>query len=237
MKRYAVRIPLYAAVSAVIIFFSGCSVSVGRTERTVTVNGSGLVAVESDIATIKLAVVTRNADVQTASAENAARMTRVQNAVSEQGIPADKFSTEGYSIYQENSYVNGRTVRGDYRVSNGLVVVVSDMDKVGSVIDAAIRAGANELSSLSFDVTDTTDAVREARVLAINQAAEAAALLAGTAGAELGKVARIVENSYVALRSNSMKLAAAADSAAISTPVSAGRSDVRVDVTVTYELK
>lgn len=226
-----------AALSAALCFLCGCSVQLGGKSRTVTVNGSGVVSVESDIARIRLAVVTADTDVRAASAANAARMSRVQEAVSAQGVPAEQYSTDGYNIYQESSYINGRTVRGEYRVTNGITILVSDIDTVGSVIDAAIAAGANELSSVSFAASSTEDAVREARVLAVNQAAEAAALLAGTAGAELGKVIEIVENSFVSPRSNGTKLMAAADSAGGPTPVTAGQTDVQVQVTVTYALK
>ena len=108
--------------------------------RTISVSGSGAVQVIPDRAVLELSVVTWNPSVSVASNENAALMTKVQKALESAGVPKDSYSTSNYSIRREVSYVNGRSVPGDYRASNVLNVVLTDITGVGEVIDAAISA-------------------------------------------------------------------------------------------------
>lgn len=135
--------------------------------RTISVSGSGAVQVIPDRAVLELSVVTWNPSVSVASNENAALMTKVQKALESTGVPKDSYSTSNYSIRRDVSYVNGRSVPGDYRASNVLNVVLTDITGVGEVIDAAISAGANELSSLNFTVSDSSEYMEEARRLAV----------------------------------------------------------------------
>ena len=103
------------------------------------------------------------------------------------------------------------------------------------VIDAAISAGANELSSLNFTVSDSSGYMEEARRLAVEQAYEKASVLAEASGAKLGRVMQISEQSYTQpLYKSNMMVTAEADAA---TPVQAGKQDITVSVNVLYELK
>lgn len=203
--------------------------------RTISVSGSGAVQVIPNRAVLELSVVTWNPSVSVASNENAALMTKVQKALESAGVPKDSYSTSNYSIRREVSYVNGRSVPGDYRASNVLNVVLTDITGVGEVIDAAISAGANELSSLNFTVSDSSGYMEEARRLAVEQAYEKASVLAEASGAKLGRVMQISEQSYTQpLYKSNMMVTAEADAA---TPVQAGKQDITVSVNVLYELK
>ena len=234
MKKYVVTA---AGVAVVSVLLLSCTVrQKSEFSRTVTVTGSGAVSVLPDSAAIDLSVVTRNISVTEATTENAQLMTQVQEALLEACIQKTSLSTHNYRIYQESSYVNGKNIPGEYRVSNMLSVVVSDVTSVGSIIDTAITAGANELSSLDFTVSDTSDAVREARVLAVQQAQEAARLLAGTGGAKLGKLISITEENYNQPLSVSNQKLMAVDTAA-ATPVIAGKSNITVTVRAVFELQ
>ena len=209
-------------------------------QRTVNVRGTGTIAVEADRAIIVLSVITTATDAGTAAAQNAEKMTKVQEAVIDAGATKDGISTEDYSIYQMSDYVNGRTVMGDYRVSNMIRVYIKDKTKASGIIDAAIKAGANSLSSLSFSVSNPELAIKQARTAAVQNAQEAAKLIAGTSGSELGKVLDIKElnESYQPKRmlTNAMYEAAAVSDSA-ETPVQSGKISFTVTVDATFELK
>ena len=114
-------------------------------------------------------------------------------------------------------------------------VVLTDITGVGEVIDAAISAGANELSSLNFTVSDSSEYMEEARRLAVEQAYEKASVLAEASGSKLGRVMQISEQSYTQpLYKSNLMVTAEADAA---TPVQAGKQDITVSVNVLYELK
>lgn len=223
-------------LAAALLLLASCAPGATREGRTVTVTGSGAVSVVPDMASIQLAVVTRNSSVTAASGDNARTMTQVQEAIQAAGVPKESFSTSNYIIYQESSYENGRSIPGDYRVSNTLTIVLRDVTKAGSIIDIAIQSGANELSSLSFSVSDTHSAVNEARLLAVEQAEEAAKLLAEAGGARLGKILTLAEESYNRPLYVSNKTLEA-DGVAGATPVSAAKSDITVTIRAVYALE
>ncbi|MCM1321942.1 MAG: SIMPL domain-containing protein [Bacteroides sp.] len=222
--------------AAVISAFSALSCTAGSGARTVTAAGSGSVSVLPDVAVIKLSVITRNVSVKEASAENTRLMTQVQQAIQAAGIAPESFSTSNYRIYQENAYSSAKNTSEPYRVSNMLTIILKDIAKTGAVIDTAIAAGANELSSLDFSVLDAQSAAQEARILAVKQAEENARQLAENAGAKLGRIVTISEENYTQPLYQSNVRLMATDTGA-GTPVSAGKSDITVSVRCIYELK
>lgn len=235
---------LAAAVVAGLAAITSCTIrQADYSTRTVSVHGTGSVTVEADNATIMMSVITRGDNVAKASYENAELMDKVQRAILNQGVSKDNVTTENYSVYQESRYDNGQNIPTGYRVTNQVKVFVKDIESVGGIIDAALGAGANQLSSLQYGISDTELAVRQARTLAVQQAQEAAQLIAGTSGAKVGKVLKIDE---VSDRSNGRArmfkgtgyndMALATEEAA-PTPISGGKSTITVSVDAVYELR
>jgi uncharacterized protein YggE len=193
-----------------------------------------------DRATLALSVVTRNGDAAQAAAENAARMTAVRQALAALGVGQEAVSTSNYSVYRETGYGSGANAPGEYRVANRLNVTVQTLDLVGQMIDAAIRAGANELSSLDYSSSDTENALREARIRALRQAKATARLFAAESSAKLGRVLHVADALGAPVPAYAPKTARAlADSVGgyVPTPIGAGANTVTAAVSVTYELK
>ena len=116
-------------------------------------------------------------------------------------------------------------------------IVVHNTALVSDVIDTAISAGASELTSLTFTVTDDTALVREARTLAVRQAQETASLLAGAAGCKIGEAITIIEKSDAGDVSTGYYDAPAAMSSGATTTISSGKIEVSSTVTITYTLQ
>ncbi|MBQ8013084.1 MAG: SIMPL domain-containing protein [Treponema sp.] len=243
MEKKLKFVTLFLAFSTLLL---SCSIQQDNySKRTVSVSGTGSVTLEADNATIILSVVTRGKDVAETSQENARKMTAVQEAIVNAGINKDCISTQNYSVYQESHYDNksGRQIPDDYRVTNQIKILVKKISMASDVIDLALKSGANQLSSLTYGVTDTEIAKKQARSLAIQQAQEAANLLAGASGAKLGKVLSISEHSSQAFpRAMLMKNAAMGTAdmiaeEAVSTPVSGGSSTITISVDAVYQLR
>lgn len=225
-------------VAVLMCVFSGCTAE--NRQKAVTVNGKGVTSVAPDMATINLAVVTSNKNVSAAVEENAALMEKVQSALIGIGIKNEDFATANYNMYQETIYnnTNGSSTKGDYRVSNNLLVTVRNLDLVGSVIDTAVNAGVNQLYDVNFTSSDTQEAVQDARKLAMTNAYEAATVLAQSVGMKLGKVISISENNepypmYESMpRANDMMSVKSARTA-----LNPGAKEISISVTVMYELK
>lgn len=82
---------------------------------------------------------------------------------------------------------------GLYRVSNTVSITVRDLDKVGSVLDAAVAAGANNVWGVSFGLDKPEALEPEARAKAVADARSRAESLAKLAGRTLGDVVSVSE--------------------------------------------
>ena len=140
--------------------------------HTINVAGTGTVTASPDKAVVYLGVQTQLIDATAAQQENAEKMDRIIAALKDAGITEDDMETSGYSMYPMRSYEAEEPTITGYVVSNRLMVTVTDVDEVGDIIDIAVNAGANEVQSVSFTLSD--DARQDARALALENAVEAA---------------------------------------------------------------
>ena len=207
-------------------------------ERTVSVQGTGEVLLEPDSVSIIFSVSSESWDVNIATKDAATCMTAVQKALSENGIEEKYISIFDYSIRQEYDYTVDKRRYRNYIVNNKIRVQINDITSAGSIIDVAIKAGANELSDLTYNINDDKEAVKQARLLAVKQAEDTAQMLAGSTGAKLGKILTIREyaNSqpyFESKRATSSALSSSNDS----TPLATGTKTVSVSVDAVWELE
>lgn len=221
---------------AAFVLFGACTISKApENTRSITVTGTGSVKAEPDQAELVLSVNTYNWIAKNGATDNAVIMARVLDAVKAAGITEKDLKTTDYSISQENRWQDGRQITGRYIITNRLNVLVHDISKVSDILDAAVAAGANEVTSISFEIADSAGAARQARTLAVQQAQDSASLLAGAGGCKLGKVLSIIEESGSQPRiANALLKSAGGDAA---TPINAGKVEVSSTVTVTYALQ
>ncbi|MCC6455016.1 MAG: SIMPL domain-containing protein [Caldilineaceae bacterium] len=162
---------------------------------TITVVGEGKVTLEPDIARVTIGVETVTNTVKEASDQNRATVEAVLAALGEQGIAKEDMQTSGFSIFAERFGPEGPLAEGDvrYRVSNNVMVTIRQLDAVGTVLDAAIDAGANNIYGVEFALDDPGESESEARQAAIADAQEKAADLAELTGLTLGQVVSVSE--------------------------------------------
>ncbi len=113
-------------------------------------------------------------------------------------------------------------------------MIVRDLSKLGSLLDASVQAGANQINGISFDVADRASAEAQARKIAVDNAKASASELAGLAGVQLGDLLTINVTD-----SGSPSPMYAADSARASagTTIAAGQLVIQVDANLSYEIK
>ncbi len=202
---------------------------------TIVVSGTGRVAVQPDVADLRLGVTVAKPTVEGARAEAAATMGAILAAVDAAGVPRTDVRTAMLSVQPRYDYRDDRApVLTGYEIANLVEVSVRDLSKLGDVVDATLAAGATSMDSLTFRVADPAPAEREARVLAMAEARARADVLAEAAGLTIAGVSDIVEGSPVRPPipvAKAERMALAADAA---TPVEAGTLEVGVSVSVTY---
>jgi len=199
-------------------------------ERSITVNGTASVTIPANMISLNFIVRTMDWNVNKASDKNAEIATKVIEAIKTAGVASDDVTTANYSITQDLS----KTYPGQYTVTNNIKVLIRNTANTGNVIDSAIVAGANGLTSFRYLADEDPSVLRQARTQAIQNAQDAANLLAGASGAKVGTVMEITEG-YTSRPRVSAKASLLADS--YSTPISDGFVSVESNVTVRYSLE
>ena len=135
---------------------------------TIAVSGTGLIEGAPNKVTVNLGVETQSEKVTDALAQNSARMDAVIAALEAAGVPKDDLETSYFRIFPVTDYERpGEGILG-YRVTNEITVELRNLDKVGSVIDTAIYAGANTVNQVVFGLTEERE--RELRQQALTEA-------------------------------------------------------------------
>lgn len=208
--------------------------------RTISVTGHGEVSATADMAVVALAVETIHESAGTAVTENAGRSAAVAAAVKQLLGAKDRSETTRYSLQPRYDHRQGEAeprIIG-YVASNEVRVELHDVDAVGKVIDAAIRAGANRVGSLNFTVENPEPQQNEALELAGKRAREQAESIARATGVALGRVLSASSSQPQPPMPRRMEAYAmiARDSVA-ATPIEAGDVTISADVNVVYEIE
>ena len=204
---------------------------------TIVVSGTGRVAVEPDMAELRLGVAVSRGSVEVARAAAAEAMTAILGAVVAAGVATRDVRTTLLSVQPRYDYRDGTapTLVG-YDLANIVEVTVRELPVLGAVVDAALSAGATSLDGLSFRVDDPREAERAARLAAVAEARSRAEVLAEAAGVTIGGVADMVEGGPPPSWPGPMAAKMLRATADAGTPVEAGTTEISVTVTVTFRI-
>ena len=126
---------------------------------TIVVSGTGRVAVEPDVADLRLGVAISRPTVEAARAAAAEAMTAILAAVEAAGVARRDVRTTLLSVQPRYDYQDGEAPRlVGYDLANVVEVTVRELAALGGVIDGALVAGATSLDGLAFRVTDPAEA-------------------------------------------------------------------------------
>ena len=151
-------------------------------------SGQGEAKVTPDRASVLVNVQTRGMTAAAAAAENAQRTRAVMDAIMKLGIPKDQLSTEGYTVYPELRYdrEGGAPRVTGYVVTNTVRAETHKPEQAGAIVDAALAAGANLITSLSFYASNIDEPRRQAIAIAVSNARADAEAMARAAGGSVG---------------------------------------------------
>ncbi|MBV9123377.1 MAG: SIMPL domain-containing protein [Planctomycetes bacterium] len=155
----------------------------------VRVFGSAVVRVALDTASIVVAVSRIEAKPEAAFSKTR-EAAQVVNAYLHQAGIKD-FGSSRITLSQEFRYANGEQRFIGYQAKIGFNVILREMDKVDGLLSGLIAAGANELTSVSFQTTRLKDLRADARRRAVAAAREKAELYCTAAGVTVGNVLAI----------------------------------------------
>jgi hypothetical protein len=156
--------------------------------RTVTVTGSGTVVAQPDKAQVLMTAQKSNADLDQAREDVAAVTQRCLDLTRKLGIDAKKVRTTGLIVNPEYRWEQqtSRQILVGYLVQRQIEVELADLDKLGELMEGAVRAGVNNVSPPQLDSSKRPELNRQALAAAAKDAEANARIIAETLGAKLG---------------------------------------------------
>lgn len=195
---------------------------------TLTVSGIGTVSTAPDEAQLSFGVETRGATAREAMRANADLARDVINAVRRAG--GREIATQYVSVYPysgESGKIDG------YSASNS-ISAVADVGDAAALIDAAVAAGANNVSGPVMSSSNAEALYRAALAKAVDEARARAEVLARAAGRSVGEIHTITESGGA---SPPIPYATRDALAGEATPIVPGKQDTTATVTITFYLR
>ena len=211
------------------LMLGACALAEGA---TLTVQGTGIVSLDPDTATITLGVVGE------AQARVNEKLTKVIEKLKSMGVTDEDIHTSSIDIFEDYNYDDSD--EKSYAAANSISVTIGDIENAGKYIDAVFEAGANTFSGIAFSASDTADAKKRALELSVENARDKAEVLAAAAGMKVTGIAAIVEqgggmyNNYYA--GNRFEAAMEKSDAGAGTPVFSEQIQVSASVAIDFTL-
>ena len=202
----------------------------------IQVSATGTANMPPDMATVSAGVVTQGKTAREAMFGNATKMTRVFEELEAAGIEKKFITTSQLSLQPKYNRQNRQAPKIDsYEARNTVSAKTYDLDTVGAMLDALVKAGVNNINGVQFSIKDSKTAQDKAREDAIREARDKAESMAAAAGVKLGKLKSLSESGGN-FNPRPVAYALESRSASLSTPIAAGQQAISVTVNMSYDI-
>jgi uncharacterized protein YggE len=231
-----------AALAAVVMLTAsplGAAAQQADTIPTLQASGQGQVMVVPDLAIVSIGVTTRAANAGDALAANSTDLNKAIDAIKGAGVAEKDIGTIGFAvtpIYQTTPRPptdQPPPIIG-YSVTNEVRTTIRNIASSGAILDQVVKAGANRVSGIQFDISDAKASEDAATRAAIAEARHRGALMAEAAGVSLGRMLSV----SVSIGNNGPQpvFARAASDFAAQAPVLPGQRAVTANASITWEI-
>lgn len=204
-------------------------------KRTITVTGRGEITLCPD--TAKLTMELREEGAEHAAVTDACddRAELLLTALEKAGIARDLVKVLSMRVEAHYKTTDGTRMLAGYTAEQRLLLLCkSEPGILADVLKAVLSSGASPLLSLDYIVRDPEQYRAQLISLAVEDAAERAAIIARAAGVKLEKLLSVTYAQPVAMPMRTMHMAARGDFGANLTPDDMTLSD---EVTAVYEIE
>lgn len=208
--------------------------------RTISVSAEGEVSLPPDMARLILGVTAEAKGSREALDQAGKVMQAILDVVAGQGVDGKDVQTSAIRLnprYGRNSQgqIDYRVITG-YTAETTISLTLREINAVGDILAGAVEAGANRVDGISFGLQSETEALDEARRLAVTEARRKAGLLAEAAGVALGPLLQLTEMGSPSYRLEiaTMAMDARADMAPV--PVAPGEISFIASVSLVYQI-
>ncbi len=186
----AMREFVFCGLLAALAIPAGSALAEDGRPRTVSVTGQGQVTAQPDMARVTLGVEARRPDLADARSTVTRAVDRLLALTKELAIDPKYVNATGLQVqpdYTWNEQARKQELQG-YVVSRQVEVELRDLDKLGTLLERAVSAGANQIGGASLDSTHRKELERQAMTVAVQDGRLNAETLARAAGVQLGTV-------------------------------------------------
>ena len=167
---------------------------------------------------------------------------KIISALKDLGISEKDIKTKNYSVYPQYNWTNNRRVFENYRVSQGVEVIIKDLDKVSKVLATAVDLKVDNLNGPNMFIDDIAGIKDELRAEAIANAKAKAKELAKELGVSIDRIVSFTENNNdyypQPVYSRVFMADAVAKSEAITEPeINPGEEKISKSVTITFQIE
>ena len=214
---------------------SSYAAPVDKNLATISVTGNAKIAITPNVAFLTLGVTTTGADVESTRTENESIVRRTIEGIVAQGVDRKMITTSQFSLQPLYNNEGRDTVQriSGYRLQNNVTVVIEELSSLGTVIDAAFKAGANQFNGLRFGLKNDNNLREELLRKAVQNGRHKALIIADALGVTLGYPVSVSEaGGYAPMQADSFQLM----KSAIGAPIEAGMQTVSLDVNLVFNI-
>jgi uncharacterized protein YggE len=195
----------------------------------ITTSGTGSTTVIPDRAAFSFGTVSQAKTASAALAASSQAVTRIIEALKKAGVAKADIQTSEVSLSPRSNNTGDEII--GYTASNTVTATIRKLGDAGDVIDAAVGAGANQVSGPNLLVSDQDAAYRNALKAAFADARAKAETLANASGVTLGHITAIAEGGATPI-----PLPMAGGAKDSTTPIEPGTQKIEATVSVTFAI-
>ena len=164
--------------------------------KTIVVQSEGSVKVVPDIVMVRIEISTEKPTSEEAVNINSIDAQNVVTAIKTLGESDLKIETSGYSLAPLYNYIDNKPPQiYAFSAVTTLLVTTKKIEKIGNIITTAVEAGASNISSISYDLSDEIkkNAKNEALTIAVKDANDKADAIAKALAADILEIYSVNE--------------------------------------------
>ncbi len=230
-----VRVAMTVALLCVTVgAANGAAAQDGSPEPQVVASGTSDVMIPATRASFAIQITSLAASAAAASAESARIAKSVSNALQAAKLTRDETAQQGLTVSPRWEYdeATHRDKRIGYQATTTIQIETDHLDRLGSYIDAALNAGATEISDITFSAKDSDAPRHRALTEAVARARADAEAMARAGGGTLGHLLLLTTEQQNAPIGVGFQEVAAAGVRASRVPTSIVPSQIRVTARV-----
>ncbi len=224
----------------IVLVFSLTFYSAAEEQRIIQTYGEAEITAQPDLVKISISIETHSKSANEAAEENARLANSVLKELYEFGLLEENIKTSSYRL---NSYRKWEKEDSQneqeqvyFQAVNEIIIQTIQLDKAGNIIDLAVKAGANNINYINFELKDPTALMLQALTMATEHARQKADTIARGAGLTIKQLFNVREErtSYAPYRSQNTMLSREMVLGTAPTPISPDEVIIRATVVAEF---